>query len=58
MITCYKCQKKLYRPWIYCPHCGTLLRVHSKIVKYKILSDDKQIDRIEQKLDILIKRLK
>lgn len=54
-MNCYKCGKRTYKKYLYCPYCGTLLHMHSKKVTYKLLSDENQADRIEQKLDKLLK---
>ena len=55
-MICYECKKRLYRHYNYCPNCGKLQTMVSKKTYILTVADSAQANRIEQKLDILMKR--
>ncbi len=57
-MKCYECGRKLYRRYRYCPYCGKCLAMCSREIYAFTTADFAQANRIERKIDKLLKRLK
>ncbi len=57
-MKCYNCGLTLYHKYKYCPECGKLTSMCSKEIWTTTLSDSAQANRIEEKLDEILKKLK
>ena len=57
-MKCYNCGLRLYSKYRYCPKCGKLTGMCSKKIWTTTLSDSAQANRIEEKLDEILKKLK
>lgn len=57
-MKCYECGKRLYKTYNYCPNCGQLARTCSKKRYAMTVADFAQANRIEHKLDLLLKNKK
>ena len=56
-MKCYECKIRLYRHYKYCPNCGKLQKMCSKKTYALTIADFAQANRIEQKLDMLLKTI-
>ena len=57
-MKCYNCGINLYTKYKYCPSCGKAISVCSHKIFSTTLSDSAQMNRIEEKLDKILKELK
>ena len=55
-MKCYRCDKMFYRKYPYCPYCGGNLKVCSKKSYMITLHDAAQMNRVENKLDWILKK--
>jgi len=54
-MKCYECGRRLYKHYNYCPNCGKLASTCSKKTYGMTVADFAQANRIEHKLDLLLK---
>ena len=54
-MKCHSCDSPIYKHYTYCPKCGTVIRMCSKHYYAMNISSSQQANRIEDKLDTLLK---